>query len=120
MARELKYFYKTADGHGWLADYEPHKEEGLVEITESEWNEHIASLNVHHEPTVEQLARLEVKKQINAAKSFLSRTDYVVIKIAEAETEQEKTVLREEYASIIQERQTKRALINELEEQLNS
>lgn len=114
--KELKYFYKTENGKGWLADYVPHNEEGLVAITKEEWNEHCASL--HHEPTAEQKAKAETKRRIGELKRFLNETDWVVIKIAEETDATKIAALREKYASVIADRISIRAEINELEEQL--
>ena len=88
MAKKLNYFYKTQDGHGWVADYEPREDENLIPITEEEWNAHIAELNQKREPTPEQVAKREKKKQIQTLKAQLRDTDYVVIKIAESTDEE--------------------------------
>ena len=116
MAKELKYFYKTKDGKGWLADYEPRKDENLVEITKAEWDGHIASL--HREPSAAQIAKREKKQQIAAAKSYLSSTDWIIVKIAEETDAEAQAALRTKYASEIAERKAKRELINHLEGEL--
>lgn len=53
---------------------------------------------------------IDYQPEIEACKARLAETDYVVIKIAEG------AATRDEYESIISERQLLRARINELEE----
>lgn len=113
-------YYKTKDGKGWLGFRPDVSDEELeanyVEVTEQEWNEHLASL--HHEPTPEQIAKREKKRQIAQLKSELASTDYVVVKIAESDDPDEIAALREEYATVIAHRKELRAQINELEGEL--
>jgi hypothetical protein len=105
---KTRWYYHFANG-GYGSYKSPMNIEGAVEITEAEWLEHIQSRETH-----ESTADLEKKKQIREAKAFLAKTDYIVIKIAEAETEEEKAALCAEYASVIAERKAERALVNEL------
>jgi hypothetical protein len=60
-------------------------------------------------------------KRIAELKKYLSDTDYIVTKIAEAETEEEKQALRNDeiYAKKLVLRKQWRKDINELEEYLN-
>ena len=113
-------YYRTKDGKGWFGFRPDVSDEELeanyVGLTEQEWNEHLASL--HHEPTPEQLAKREKRNQIAQLKSELAKTDYVVIKIAESDDQEEIAALREEYATVIAHRKELRAQINELEAQL--
>lgn len=113
-------YYKTKDGKGWFGFRPNVSDEELAEkyvgVTEQEWKEHLASL--HHEPTPEQLAKREKRKQIANLKTELAKTDYVVIKIAESDDEEEIAALREEYATVIAHRKELRAQINELENQI--
>lgn len=60
---------------------------------------------VEDKPTEEERKTVE----INSLKSFLSETDYVVIKIAEG------VATPEDYAEVIAQRQSARARIRELE-----
>lgn len=53
-------------------------------------------------------------------KGKLATTDYVVVKMMEADTEEERIQLRQEYADIINQRKEWRAQINQLEEELSS
>lgn len=111
--RKTVWYYKTEDGKGWLKDYVQHNDPKYIEITEAEWNEHIASL--HHEPTAEELALREKKKQISRFKAFLKDTDWVIVKIAEETDAEQIAALREKYADIIALRKNARTQINELE-----
>lgn len=123
MAKKEKHIvfgYKTKDGKCWLG-FKPNvsKEElaaKYTEVSEQEWQEHLASL--HHEPTAEQKAKAETKRRIGELKRFLNETDWVVIKIAEETDATKIAALREKYASVIADRISIRAEINELEEQL--
>ena len=58
------------------------------------------------------------KERIAELKDMLKSTDYIVVKIAEADTEEERTQLRQEYADVIRQRKEWRREINELEEEL--
>ncbi|MCR4661681.1 MAG: hypothetical protein K5765_06780 [Clostridia bacterium] len=115
--RELCFFYKTADGSGWIGDYEPRHDNSLIQITKEEWDAHIESMK-RPEPTEEQLHLKQIRSQIGQLKRDLSDTDWVIVKIAESTDEDEIASLRSKYASVIQERKQKRALINELEQEL--
>lgn len=116
IERPAFYYYKTEDGKGWLKDNVPHVDPKYIEITEQEWNEHLASL--HHEPTQEQLALRETKKRIANLKAFLKETDWVIVKIAEETDPEVVEELREKYADVIAERKNARQYINELEAEL--
>ena len=101
------WYYKTVNGKGWLKDKRPYPNKGYIEITEQEWNEHM-SLK-HHEPTAEQLAKRETRKQIAKLKSQLAATDYQALKHSEG------WISEEDYAPIKVARQEIRDKINELE-----
>ena len=53
---------------------------------------------------------------IHSLKNNLASTDYVVTKIAEAETVEEQQALRTRYADVFNQRKQWRAEINQLEE----
>lgn len=59
-----------------------------------------------------------INNKILKLKSNLDSTDYMVLKIAEAETDEEKQELRELYAEELKQRKEWREEINELEKQL--
>lgn len=73
---------------------------------------------IPNDPTEENARNLAVKR-IAELKKYLSDTDYIVTKIAEAETEEEKAELKEEYQAKLALRKQWRRDINELEEYLN-
>jgi len=121
--KEIKerYYYKDQNGRPAYNLKEPlanvlEDTTGYVEITKAEWDE--LTYVAPHVPTAAELAREEKLNAIAAAKAYLASTDYIVIKIAEAEDAEEIASIREEYADIIAERKAKRALINELEAEL--
>ena len=60
----------------------------------------------------------DAHSQIFVLKKEIARTDYIACKLAEAETEQQRTALRQEYATQLARRAEIRAQINELEESL--
>lgn len=116
----MRYYYKSKDGNGYLSLKTPLSAEeakDYIEITEEQWNAHIESIQPK-EPTAEELAKREKLHTISEKKAYLRDTDYVVIKIAEAETKEEADAIREEYADVITLRKQARILINQLEEQL--
>lgn len=100
-----RYYYKDSRGN-----YYSYKEEhsDLIEITEQEWNEHIASITPLA-PTEQQLAKAAKRRQIAALKKNLINTDYQAIKYAEG------LLTEEQYAPIKAQRQSWRDEINELE-----
>lgn len=114
---EKRYYYKTVDELGWLNLKSPSTDPNHIVISEEEWNAHMETIE-GFQPTEEELKRKRAISQINEYKQLLRNSDYVVIKIAEAETEEEKATLRNEYAEIINQRKQWRVLINELEAQL--
>ena len=61
-----------------------------------------------------------IEKEIKELKVKLINTDYIVLKIAEAVTDEEKYELRVKYANEISQRKAYRDRINELEKQLNN
>jgi hypothetical protein len=78
---------------------------------------HSRPILIPNDPTEENTRNLAVQR-IAELKKYLSETDYIVAKIAEAETEEEKTELREEYAPKLVLRKKWRSDINELERYL--
>ena len=73
---------------------------------------------IPNDPTEENTRNLAVQR-IAELKKYLSDTDYIVTKIAECETEEEKAELKEEYQAKLVLRKQWRRDINELEEYLN-
>ena len=60
----------------------------------------------------------EIGCKLGYLKGELKVTDYVVVKIMEADTEEERAQLRQKYTDIINQRRQWRAQINQLEEQI--
>lgn len=90
-------------------------EDGYTQITEEGFNE---LSNKRYEPTVEQKAKIEKARQIAELKKKLANTDYIVLKIAEAQADGEtETVaaLKTTYATELANRKAWREQINKLE-----
>ena len=90
-------------------------EDGYTQITEEEFNE---LSNKRYEPTEEQKAKIEKARQIAELKKKLADTDYIVLKIAEAQADGDmETVaaLKITYAKELANRKTWREQINKLE-----
>ena len=90
-------------------------EDGYTQITEEEFNE---LSNKRYEPTEEQKAKIEKARQIAELKKKLADTDYIVLKIAEAQADGDtETVaeLKTTYATELANRKTWREQINKLE-----
>ena len=73
---------------------------------------------IPNDPTEENTRNLAVQR-IAELKKYLSETDYIVTKIAECDTEEEKAELKTEYQAKLVLRKQWRKDINELEEYLN-
>lgn len=90
-------------------------EDGYTQITEEEFNE---LSNKRYEPTEEQKAKMEKARQIAELKKKLADTDYIVLKIAEAQADGDmETVaaLKTTYATELANRKAWREEINKLE-----
>ena len=89
-------------------------EDGYTQITEEEFNE---LSNKRYEPTEEQKAKIEKARQIAELKKKLADTDYIVLKIAEAQADGETetvTELKTTYATELANRKAWREQINKL------
>lgn len=92
-------------------------EDGYTQITEEEFNE----LSKPPELTEEQKAKIEKARQIAELKKKLADTDYMVLKIAEAQADGDmETVaaLKTTYATELANRKAWRIQINELESKI--
>ena len=81
------------------------------------WDEY-EDIQVYIPYTEEELATIAARNAIVAAKAFLEKTDYIVLKIAEATAEgdaESVAALQEEYAEQLQKRKEARATVNEKE-----
>ena len=108
----MRYYYKDSKGNTCSLKSECIRE-GYTQITEEEYNSILQSRI--HEPTAEQKAAQEKAKKIAEYKAYLEKTDYIVLKIAEAQSEGETNTvaqLRDLYKEQLKERKRVRALLN--------
>ena len=90
-------------------------EDGYTQITEEEFN---TLSSKRYEPTEEQKAKIEKARQIAELKKKLADTDYIVLKIAEAQADGETAMVEELktiYATELANRKAWREQINKLE-----
>ena len=109
----MRYYYKNKDNTGFLNLKSPLVDENYTQITEEEFNE-LTKPKVY-EPTPEQKAAQEKAEKIAEYKKYLADTDYIVLKIAEAQSEGDTnkvTHLRTLYKSELEERKKMRDLLN--------
>lgn len=107
----MRYYYKNKDNTGFFNLKSPVVDENYIQITEEEFNE----LTKPKEPTAEEKAAQEKARKIAEYKKYLSDTDYIVLKIAEAQSEGETSTvsqLRDIYKEQLKERKRVRALLN--------
>ena len=111
----MRYYYKANDGKGFLnLKISLENKDGYTQITEDEYNK----LTHPPEPTEEQKAKLEKARQIAELKKNLADTDYIVLKMAEAITENDNELLNElklEYSVKLSQRKEWRHQLNNLE-----
>ena len=108
-----RFYYKSKDGKGFLNLKSPLVDEDYIQITEKEFNE-LTKPKVQV-PTAAQKAALEKAIQIAEYKKYLADTDYIVLKIAEAQSEGETATvaqLRDIYREQLKERKRVRSLLN--------
>ena len=106
-----RFYYKSKEGKGFLNLKSPIVDENYIQITKEEFEE----LTKPKEPTAEQKAAYEKAKQIAEYKKYLADTDYIVLKIAEAQSEGETATvaqLRDIYREQLKERKRVRSLLN--------
>lgn len=106
-----RFYYKNKNNKGFLNLKSPLIDENYIQITEEEFEE----LTKPKELTSEEKAAQEKAKKIAEYKKYLADTDYIVLKIAEAQSEGEiSTVsqLRDIYKEQLKERKRVRALLN--------
>lgn len=109
----MRYYYKDKANTGFLNLKSPIVDENYIQITEEEFNE--LSKPKVYEPTAEQKAAQEKAKKIAEYKAYLEKTDYIVLKIAEAQSEGDTNKvahLRTLYKSELEERKKMRDLLN--------
>ena len=108
-----RFYYKSKDNTGFLNLKSPIVDEDYIQITEEEFNE-LTKPKVYV-PTAEEIAAQEKAKKIAEYKAYLEKTDYIVLKIAEAQSEGETSTvaqLRDIYAEQLKERKRVRSLLN--------
>ena len=106
-----RFYYKNKDNTGFLNLKSAITDENYIQITEEEFNE----LTKPKEPTAEEKAAQEKARKIAEYKAYLEKTDYIVLKIAEAQSEGDTnkvTHLRTLYKSELEERKKMRDLLN--------
>ena len=109
----MRFYYKNKDNTGFLNLKSPLVDENYIQITEEEFNE--LTKPKEYEPTEEQKAAYEKAKKITEYKAYLEKTDYIVLKIAEAQSEGETATvaqLRDIYKEQLKERKRVRSLLN--------
>ena len=108
---EQRFYYKNKDNTGFLNLKSAITDENYIQITEEEFNE----LTKPKELTAEQKAAQEKAKKVAEYKAYLDKTDYIVLKIAEAQSEGDTNTvsqLRDLYKEQLKERKRVRALLN--------
>lgn len=111
-----RFYYKNKDNTGFLNLKSALIDENYIQITKEEFEE--LTKPKMYVLTAEQKAAQEKAKKIAEYKKYLSDTDYIAAKIAEAnfncDTE-ELVELHKQYDSIILQRKGWREAINKLE-----
>ena len=108
-----RFYYKNKDNTGFLNLKSPITDENYIQITEEEFNE--LTNPKAYELTKEQKAAQEKARQIAEYKAYLEKTDYIVLKIAEAQSEGDTNTvsqLRDIYREQLKERKRVRSLLN--------
>ena len=108
-----RFYYKSKDGKGFLNLKSPIVDENYIQITEEEFEE--LTKPKEYVPTEEEKAAQEKAKKIAEYKKYLADTDYIVLKIAEAQSEGDTSTvsqLRDIYKEQLKERKRVRSLLN--------
>lgn len=106
-----RFYYKNKDNTGFLNLKSPLIDENYIQITKKEFEE----LTKPKEPTTEERSAQEKARKIAEYKKYLQDTDYIVLKIAEAQSEGETSTvgqLRDIYKEQLKERKRVRSLLN--------
>ena len=109
-----RFYYKSKDNTGFLNLKSAITDEDYIQITEEEFNE----LTKPKELTAEQKVKIEIARQIAELKKKLADTDYIVLKIAEAQADGDTETVAElkmTYATKLANRKSWREQINDLE-----
>lgn len=108
-----RFYYKSKDNTGFLNLKSPKIDENYIQITKEEFEE-LTKPRVYV-PTEEEKAAQEKARKIAEYKKYLQDTDYIVLKIAEAQSEGETSTvgqLRDIYKEQLKERKRIRSLLN--------
>ena len=108
-----RFYYKNKDNTGFLNLKSPIVDERYIQITEEEFEE-LVNPKVYV-PTAEEKIAQEKARKIAEYKKYLADTDYIVLKIAEAQSEGETSTvgqLRDIYKEQLKERKRVRSLLN--------
>ena len=108
-----RFYYKSKDNTGFLNLKSPLVDENYIQITKEEFEE-LTKPKIP-ELTAEQKAAQEKARKVAEYKSYLFKTDYIVLKIAEAQSEGETSTvaqLRDIYKEQLKERKRVRSLLN--------
>lgn len=108
-----RFYYKSKQGNGFLNLKSAIIGENYIQITKEEFEE--LTKPKEYVPTEEEKAAQEKARKIAEYKSYLFKTDYIVLKIAEAQSEGDTnkvTHLRTLYKSELEERKKMRDLLN--------
>lgn len=109
----MRYYYKDRNNTGFLNLKSPINDENYVQITEEEFEEFTKPKE--YISTAEEKAAQEKAGKIAEYKKYLADTDYIVLKIAEAQSEGETSTvaqLRDIYREQLKERKRVRSLLN--------
>lgn len=110
---EQRYYYKNKNNTGFLNLKSPLEDENYIQITEEEFEE-LTKPKVY-EPTAEQKEAADKANKIAEYRKYLADTDYIVLKIAEAQSEGETSTvsqLRDIYKEQLKLRKQYRAKLN--------
>ena len=109
----MRYYYKNKDNTGFANLKSPLVDENYIQITEEEFEE-LTKPKIP-ELTAEEKAAQEKAQKIAEYKKYLADTDYIVLKIAEAQSEGDTSTvaqLRDIYKEQLKERKRVRLLLN--------
>ena len=108
-----RFYYKSKEGKGFLNLKSAIIDDDYIQITKEEFEE-LTTPKVYV-PTAEEIAAQEKANKIAEYKKYLADTDYIVLKIAEAQSEGETSTvsqLRDIYRDQLKERKRVRSLLN--------
>ena len=108
-----RFYYKNKDNTGFLNLKSPIVDENYIQITKEEYEK--LTKPKEYVPTAEEKAAQEKARKTAEYKKYLADTDYIVLKIAEAQSEGETSTvaqLRDIYKEQLKERKRVRSLLN--------